>query len=145
MAPDSEPSSLIQAAWQSEELFRQLVKGAMDYAIFLLVLEGFVVSWNTGAELITGYSEDEILGKNLEVFYTTDDIAAGKPISGLAVALQEGRIEDEGWRRRKDNTLFWGNVVLTLIQDEKGRCDHHHRRAGKDRIPQQGGRTPVRI
>jgi two-component system sensor kinase FixL len=120
MKVESEPSGSAPGAWQSEELFRQLVKGAKDYAIFMLDLHGAVVSWNTGAELITGYSEAEILGQNLEVFYTDEEIASNKHTHGLAIARCEGRIEDEGWRKRKDGSLFWGNVVLTLIQDENG-------------------------
>jgi PAS domain S-box-containing protein len=119
LEPDP-PSVHGLAVWQSEELFRQLVKGAKDYAIFMLDLKGRVVSWNTGAELITGYGEAEILGKNHAVFYTDDQISNGKHANDLAVAMIEGRIEDEGWRKRKDSTLFWGNVVLTLIQDEAG-------------------------
>jgi two-component system sensor kinase FixL len=107
-------------AWHSEELFRQLVKGAKDYAIFMLDLKGSVVSWNTGAELIMGYREDEILGKNLAVFYTDDQITSGKHNLDLAIAMNDGRIEDEGWRKRKDSSLFWGNVVLTLLQDDEG-------------------------
>jgi two-component system sensor kinase FixL len=117
---DSEPCAPSPAAWQSEELFRQLVKGAKDYAIFMLDQSGSVVSWNTGAELITGYSEAEILGKNLSIFYTGDEVAVGKHNADLAVAMTEGRLEDEGWRKRKDGSLFWGNVVLTLVQEENG-------------------------
>jgi two-component system sensor kinase FixL len=117
---ESEPHAPAPAAWQSEELFRQLVKGAKDYAIFMLDQKGSVVSWNTGAELITGYSEAEILGKNLSIFYTGDEVAVGKHNTDLAVAMTQGRLEDEGWRKRKDGSLFWGNVVLTLVQEENG-------------------------
>jgi two-component system sensor kinase FixL len=109
-------------AWQSEELFRQLVKGAKDYAIFMLDLQGKVVTWNTGAELITGYTEAEIIGQHMSILYTQEEVENKKPTRELHVALSEGSIEDEGWRKRKDGALFWGNVVITLIEDINGRA-----------------------
>ncbi|MBE1495196.1 PAS domain S-box-containing protein [Amycolatopsis lexingtonensis] len=106
---------------ESEERFRLLVQSVVDYAIFVLDPQGRISSWNTGAARIKGYSEDEILGRHFSVFYPAEDVAAGKPDRELEVAAAAGRLEDEGWRVRKDGTRFWANVVITALLDERGR------------------------
>ncbi|RZT42179.1 PAS domain-containing hybrid sensor histidine kinase/response regulator [Cupriavidus agavae] len=108
-----------EALRQSEETFRMLVESVKDYAIFMLDVGGHVISWNSGASYIKGYRRDEILGKHFSVFYPAEDLAAGKPARELVVAREVGRIEDEGWRVRKDGSLFWANVTITAIYDEK--------------------------
>ena len=113
-------SSNSEALRLSEERFRQLVQGARDYAIVMLDPTGNVVSWNTGAELINGYSEAEIIGRSFSTFYPPVDVAAGAPAIQLAQAAAEDRVEVDGWRQRKDRTLFWANVVITRLQDEEG-------------------------
>jgi PAS domain S-box-containing protein len=105
----------------SEERFRLLVTGVKDYAILMLDPEGRVASWNAGAERIKGYHADEILGKHFSVFYPAEEVERGKPHFELKVAAREGRIEDEGWRVRRDGSQFWANVVITALRDEKGR------------------------
>jgi PAS domain S-box-containing protein len=104
---------------QSEEMFRLLVSGVKDYAIFMLDPEGNIVSWNAGAERIKGYRGDEIIGQHMSRFYPDED--KGKPAYELEVAAEEGRFEDEGWRLRKDGSRFWANVIITTMRDEKGR------------------------
>ncbi|HEU4577929.1 MAG TPA: PAS domain S-box protein [Polyangiaceae bacterium] len=104
----------------SEEQFRLLVESVKDYAIFMLDRDGNVATWNTGAALIKGYAEDEILGEHFSVFYTPEDRAAHKPEQLLALALRDGRVEDEGWRVRKDGSRFWGDVVITALRDAAG-------------------------
>ncbi len=91
-----------------------------DYAIFLLDADGLVKTWNTGAEAIKGYSQDEILEKSFTVFYRPEDLAAGKPYKLLDRARTEGRVEDEGYRVRKDGKLFWADVIITAIKNTKG-------------------------
>ena len=86
-----------------------------DYGIFLLDPEAKVISWNSGAERIKGYTADEIIGKHFSVFYPPEDIAAGKPNREIEIALEVGRYEEEGWRVRKDGSLFWANVVITAL------------------------------
>ncbi|HEX8435521.1 PAS domain-containing sensor histidine kinase [Archangium sp.] len=105
---------------QSEERFRLLVESVKDYAIFMLDLDGRVVTWNAGAERIKGYRTEEILGQHFSHFYPPEDVARGKPQRELELATREGRFEDEGWRVRKDGTLFWANVVITALHDEHG-------------------------
>jgi PAS domain S-box-containing protein len=106
---------------QSDDLFRLLVEGVKDYAIFMLDPEGRVSSWNHGAELIKGYKAEEILGRHFSTFYPADALARGWPEHELQVARAEGRFEDEGWRVRKDGTLFWANVVITALYDQDRR------------------------
>jgi PAS domain S-box-containing protein len=104
----------------SEQRFRLLVEAVQDYAIFMLDPEGRVDSWNLGAQRLKGYAASEIIGQHFSRFYPEEDIRAAKPQRELEIALREGRVEDEGWRIRKDGTRFWANVVITLLKDPDG-------------------------
>jgi PAS domain S-box-containing protein len=105
---------------QSEEHFRLLVESVSDYAIFMLGPDGRVVSWNEGAERIQGYDASEAIGEHFSVFYTEEDDDRGLPGEELRVAAIEGRFEEEGWRVRKDGTLFQADVAITALRDEAG-------------------------
>ena len=104
----------------AEESFRLMVESVTDYAIVGLDPAGRVLSWNTGAERIEGFRADEIIGQDFSLFYSPDDIASGKPQHELQATIAQGRHEDEGWRMRKDGSLFWANVVFTAILDQDG-------------------------
>ena len=104
----------------SEEQFRLIVEGAQDYALFMLTADGYVVSWNSGAEQLKGYGAGEIIGQHFTRFYTPEDIARGWPATLLATAATAGYVEDQGWRVRKDGSRFWANVVLTALRDDRG-------------------------
>lgn len=104
----------------SEERFRLLVAGVVDYAIFMLDADGRVASWNAGAQRIKGYAAEEILGRHCSVFYPPEDVAAGKVEQSLKAALREGHFEDEGWRLRKDGSRFFAQVALTPMRDPSG-------------------------
>ena len=104
---------------QSEERFRLLGDAVQDYAIFLLDPEGVVVSWNSGAERMKGYSRDEIIGKHFSHFFTGEDIAAGKPWEELATARRAGRAEIEGWRVKKNGQRFWARVMISAVHDDE--------------------------
>ena len=105
---------------RGEVAFRLLVDAVQDYAIFLLSTEGRVLTWNLGAERIKLYAAHEIIGSHFSVFYTTADREAGRPMTLLGRAAAEGRVEDEGWRVRKDGTTFWADVIITALRDEDG-------------------------
>jgi len=109
------------ALHQSEERFRLLVESVQDYAIFALDPDGYIVSWNVGAERIKGYQPKDILGQHFSRFYQPKEIEQGKPERELQIAATEGRFEEEGWRVRKDGSLFWANVVITALRDETGK------------------------
>ncbi|HZV24906.1 MAG TPA: PAS domain-containing protein, partial [Acidothermaceae bacterium] len=94
-----------------------------EYAIFMLDPDGSVATWNSGAHRIKGYSADEIIGRHFSVFYTDEEIGAGKPQRELDQAKAEGRARDEGWRVRKDGSRFWANVVITAVYDKNGRLE----------------------
>jgi PAS domain S-box-containing protein len=79
-----------------------------------------VVSWNQGAEQIKGWRREEILGEHFSRFYPPEDVKAGKPARELEVAVRDGRVEDQGWRLRKDGSRFWADVVITAVHDEAG-------------------------
>jgi PAS domain S-box-containing protein len=119
----TEASALLRAREQAlregEERFRLVIEGVRDYGIFALDPHGHVVSWNTGAERIKGWKAEEILGHHFSTFYPGDD-AHDRSMRNLAEAVRDGRIEDEGWRIRKDGSLFWANVVITTLRDEAG-------------------------
>jgi PAS domain S-box-containing protein len=104
---------------ESEERFRLLVDGVHDYGIFGLDQNGMVVSWNAGAERIKGYKAEEIIGAHFSRFYPEENRAT-YPAQELAQAAAFGRVEDEGWRVRKDGSRFWANVVMTALKDDQG-------------------------
>ena len=105
---------------QSEERFRLLVEGVLDYAIFMLDPDGYVLTWNAGAERFKGYRADEIVGSHFSRFYPPEALERGLPAHELEVAERLGSYEDEGWRVRKDGSLFWANAVVTAMRDERG-------------------------
>ena len=106
---------------RSEDRFRLMAEAVQDYAIFMLDPEGYVSTWNAGAKRIKGYSAEEIIGRHFSCFYPEEDILAGKPARELVDAVAQGRFEDEGWRRRKDGSAFWANVIITPVRDETGK------------------------
>ncbi len=99
----------------SEGRYRLLVDAVTDYAIYMLDPEGCVVSWNSGAQRVKGYGEEEILGQHFSRFYTPEDRRAGLPDRTLRASAREGRFEAEGWRVRKDGRRFWAHVVVDPI------------------------------
>jgi len=103
---------------ESENRFHLLVENVKDYAIFMLDLDGTIISWNKGAEQIKGYKEKEIIGKHISIFYTDEEIQRGEPAYNLIMAKDHDRYETEGWRKRKDGSLFWADVIFTALRDE---------------------------
>jgi PAS domain S-box-containing protein len=103
-----------------EERFQLLVTSITDYAIYMLNPEGFVSSWNAGAERFKGYAAHEIIGQHFSLFYTEEDRRSGKPARALQTAREHGKFEDEGWRVRRDGTRFWASVVVDPIRDSSG-------------------------
>jgi PAS domain S-box-containing protein len=97
-----------------------LVDTIRDYAILLLDPEGTITTWNAGAERLKGYTEAQAVGQNFSMFYTDEDRTAGLPQTLLATAAREGRVENEGWRVRRDGTRFWANVLITAIREPDG-------------------------
>lgn len=104
----------------SEARFALLVREVKDFAIFIIDPSGQVMSWNRGAERIKGYTEKEIVGKPISLFYTEEDVRRGEPAANLRRALEEGRYESLGWRRRKDGSVFFADVLITPLYDEGG-------------------------
>lgn len=105
---------------ESEERLRSIVESVKEYAIFTLDPEGRVTSWSPAAERIKGYRADEVMGQHFSRFYPPEDVECGKPDHELKVAAEEGRVEDEGWRLRKDGSRFWANVIITALRGPTG-------------------------
>jgi PAS domain S-box-containing protein len=105
---------------ETERRFRLLIEAVQDYAIFTLDADGYINSWNVGAERLKGYRASEIVGQHFSVFYPEEDKNAGKPQHELYIAARDGRVEDDGWRVRKDGSKFWANVVITATKDRDG-------------------------
>lgn len=104
---------------KSEERYHLMVDEIQDYAIIYLNKEGIIENWNRGAEKIKGYRADEIVGKHFSVFYTAEDSQNNLPKKLLELALTIGKAQHEGWRVRKDSSLFWASVVITAVHDEQ--------------------------
>ena len=104
----------------SERRFQLLIASVTDYAIYMLDPNGYVNSWNPGAQRFKGYVADEIIGQHFSVFYTEEERQLGVPERALRTAREEGKFEAEGWRVRKDGTRFWASVVIDPIVDEEG-------------------------
>lgn len=104
----------------SEQQYQLLVDGVRDYAIFMLAPDGRVATWNSGAERIKGYRTEEILGQPFSAFFTAEDQIQNKPGQLLERAAKDGRVEDQGWRVRKDGSRFWADVVITALKDNAG-------------------------
>jgi PAS domain S-box-containing protein len=104
----------------SEERYQKMTAEVEDYAIILLDKDGTILNWNKGAEKIKGYSQTDIIGKNFRIFYTEEDRKTGKPERLIHHAETTGKAVDEGWRKRKDGSLFWGSIVITALHDSKG-------------------------
>jgi PAS domain S-box-containing protein len=110
-----------KAPQHGAEIYRLLVENVRDYAIFVLDPEGRVLTWNAGAEAIKGYARDEIVGQHFSKFYSSEAVQSGWPARELTLAEKEGRFADEGWRVRKDGSLFWASVIITALRDPTGR------------------------
>ena len=106
--PADEPRNLNQA-------YKILVDTVKDYAIFMLDTRGHIVTWNSGAAILKGYTASEIIGQHFSVFYGREDREIKKPARELEVCIREGKVEDDGWRYRKDGSRFWANVMITAI------------------------------
>jgi PAS domain S-box-containing protein len=110
-----------EAALRREgEDFRLFIDAVKDYAIFALDSTGHIRTWNEGAQRLKGYAASEIIGEHFSRFYPTEDVQRGKPLWELEVATLEGRVEDEGWRVRKDGSRFWADVVITATRNQAG-------------------------
>lgn len=116
----TERRSAEESLRQSEERFRLLVDGVLDYAIYMLSPDGVITSWNAGARRMKGYDASEAIGTHFSRFYPPESLEAGKPWAELAVAREHGRAEDEGWRVRKDGSRFWARVIVTALYDSEG-------------------------
>jgi PAS domain S-box-containing protein len=104
-----------------EDEFRILVSSVKEYAIFMIDPDGLVITWNEGAKNIKGYGAEEIIGRHISVFYTKEDVQAGVIRYNLDMAKTHGSFEDEGWRVKKNGTVFWANVVYTAIFNGQGK------------------------
>lgn len=106
---------------ETEERLRLFIEAVPDYALFMMDPQGHIISWNAGAQKIKGYSADEIIGRDYAIFFTPEDQQAGLPDRILRTAAERGVFNGEGWRRRKDGSLFFADVELTALRDAGGR------------------------
>lgn len=104
----------------SEERYHQMIAEVQDYAIILLSVDGVIENWNAGAEKIKGYSSQEIVGRNFQIFYTPEDRVKGLPMHLLSTAKEAGRAVHEGWRVRKNGSKFWGSITITALHNKNG-------------------------
>jgi PAS domain S-box-containing protein len=105
----------------SEERYHRMIEEVEDYAILLLSPEGIIENWNKGAEKIKGYTAEEAIGRSFRMFYTQTDQEQKLPGRLLQQAVLEGKATHEGYRVRKDGTMFWGSILITTLHDDDGR------------------------
>ena len=118
---DTTEQKAAQEALRINDLrLRSIVESISEYAIYQLDPDGHIMTWNPGAERIKGYQPDEVLGSHFSRFFTHEDIARNRPAELLREAAAGTRVEEEGWRVRKDGSRFWANVVITAIHDSSG-------------------------
>ena len=115
--PSAPPKRTLADLAHGPEAIRLLVDAVLDYAIFLIGPDGNVLTWNQGAERIKGYKAHEVIGKHISMFYTAEDVEAGRPERVLRQAERQGRAYDEGWRLRKDGTRFWADASVHALYD----------------------------
>ena len=108
------------ALHETPDIHRLLVSSVQDYAIFVLDSTGHIVTWNPGAERLKGYTSQEAIGNHFSIFYQDEEVQRGHPEYELEVAKAEGRYAEEGWRVRKDGSLFWASVTITALRNEDG-------------------------
>ncbi|MEA2537092.1 MAG: hypothetical protein QOF11_1326 [Chloroflexota bacterium] len=120
MLTNSGHQSLASESPSLEDERLLLVEGVREYAIFMLLPDGVIATWNPGGERIKGYAAAEIIGRHFSVFFLSDDVAAGKPQALLDRARRDGQARDQGWRLRKDGTRFWADVLVTALVDDLG-------------------------
>lgn len=139
-------------AWQAE-LFSLLIETSRDYAVFVIDLDGRVLTWNAGAERVLGYTEGEIVGQSSFVFFTPEDRAQGVPEQELQTALRDGRAGDDRWHLRKGGVRFWASGVMSLLRGEDGRPlafakvmrDYTEAKMTGDALRESGGRLRVAL
>ncbi|KAA0992597.1 PAS domain S-box protein [Dyadobacter aurulentus] len=106
---------------ENEERFRLLVEGVQDYSIYMLDVNGNIVTWNEGGQHLTGYISNEIIGKHFSIFYNPNDLVDDKPAKELETAKRTGRYEEQGWRVKKNGSVFWASIVLTAVYNRENK------------------------
>jgi PAS domain S-box-containing protein len=114
---------VVRVLRENEERFRVMVEGLKDYAIYMLDTEGRVTSWNTGARRLFGYSLEEIIGQHFSRFYLSEESQHRRPEQTLRTAAEQGRVEEEAWRVRKDGSRFWANSIVTTLREKRAQLD----------------------
>jgi PAS domain S-box-containing protein len=117
---ESADSPFLDTVQNNDCAMMHLAQNVTDYAIYLLDIEGRVVSWNAGAKRLKGYEFEEVFGRHYSMFFTPDDVAAGIPEHELLAAARHQRFETMGRRQRKGGESFWALVTLTPIRGPNG-------------------------
>jgi PAS domain S-box-containing protein len=120
MAADQKLMQNAEEFRKQEDRYYKMVDEVKDYAILLLSPEGIIQNWNRGAENIKGYKSEEIIGRNFRIFYTPEDRENMVPEQLIQEAIMNGKASLEGWRVRKDQSRFWGSIVITSLHDQEG-------------------------
>ena len=103
-----------------QESYNRLLESVSDHAIMILDPEGFIINWSRGAEQVKGYTEDEIIGKHFSIFYTREDIETAQPEKNLQKVKAAGSFRNKGWRVRKDGSIYWADIVFTVLKNGNG-------------------------
>ncbi len=133
-----------QALRDSGRRFRTLVQNLHDYAIFMISPDRVITQWSDGAERVSGYTAEEVIGRRLDMFYPPEELAAGEPKNELDEAAASGRAEREGWRLTKRGVRIWINEIATALYGRQGQAHRLHQDQSRPHGAQARGRRLAR-
>jgi PAS domain S-box-containing protein len=100
--------------------YREVLESIREYAVFLLMPNNVVASWNRGVEEVFGYGKSEFVGLSGSTIYVPEDVEADVPAKEMSLAARQGIASDNRFHLRKDGSRFWANGIMTSLTDGHG-------------------------
>ena len=115
-----EKSTSSTTAYDAEPGKQPIPGWVQDYALFLVDVEGRIVTWYAGAERIYGYAAKEAIGQHVSFLHLSEESLQAGLEEVFKRSAAAGHFGNEGWRTRKDGTRFWANAITMALKDENG-------------------------
>ena len=97
-----------------------IIDSIKDYAIYAMDKNGVIMLWNNGAEILFGYTAEEILGKHVETLYLPQEVEDGAITRRINDVTRDGKLVESGWRQKRDGSGYYAEMMLFCIYDDKG-------------------------